>query len=50
MSAELKAAGSPVKWTEHSLSFATNEQKEPWFLAINPNGFVLVFGCSGNGD
>ncbi|KAM0748562.1 glutathione S-transferase [Meredithblackwellia eburnea MCA 4105] len=37
---ELKLSGSPIKWTEHKISFATNEQKEPWFLAINPNGRI----------
>lgn len=40
--AELKAAGVPVKWTEHKLNFGANEQKEPWFLAINPNGTLRL--------
>ncbi|KAK5662942.1 hypothetical protein OQA88_6354 [Cercophora sp. LCS_1] len=34
----LEELGLPYRVTE--LSFSKNEQKEPWFLAINPNGRI----------
>ncbi|GAA5824009.1 hypothetical protein JCM11251_003378 [Rhodosporidiobolus azoricus] len=37
---ELKELGLPLKWTEHVLDFGKNEQKEPWYLQINPNGRI----------
>ncbi|GAA5859320.1 hypothetical protein JCM1840_004560 [Sporobolomyces johnsonii] len=37
---ELINLGQPIKYTEHTLSFSNNEQKEPWFLEINPNGRI----------
>jgi len=36
---ELKAAYG-VEYEFQTLSFAKNEQKEPWFLKINPNGRI----------
>lgn len=36
---ELKALGL-VDYTTVPISFIKNEQKEPWFLAINPNGRI----------
>jgi len=36
---ELKAAYG-LEYNFQSLSFAKNEQKEPWFLEINPNGRI----------
>jgi hypothetical protein len=35
---ELKAIGAITGYEPKSISFAKNEQKEPWFLAVNPNG------------
>ncbi|GAA6014337.1 hypothetical protein JCM11491_005046 [Sporobolomyces phaffii] len=37
---ELNALGTPIKYKEHSIDFSKNEQKEPWFLEINPNGRI----------
>lgn len=37
---ELIASGSPVTYTFHGIDMMNNEQKEPWFLAINPNGRI----------
>ncbi|KAI5479982.1 Glutathione S-transferase [Pseudohyphozyma bogoriensis] len=38
---ELKALGAEVPpYTTHKINFGTNEQKEPWFLEINPNGRI----------
>ncbi|GAA6023515.1 hypothetical protein JCM10207_005700 [Rhodosporidiobolus poonsookiae] len=38
---ELRELGSPIKWTEHTLNFGKNEQKEEWFVReINPNGRI----------
>ena len=37
---ELIAAGSPVTYAFHPISLMKDEQKEPWFLALNPNGRV----------
>ncbi|GAA5833891.1 hypothetical protein JCM3766R1_002460 [Sporobolomyces carnicolor] len=37
---ELNALGTAIKWKEHSIDFSKNEQKEPWFLEINPNGRI----------
>jgi len=36
---ELKAAYG-LEYTFQGLTFAKNEQKEPWFLEINPNGRI----------
>jgi glutathione S-transferase len=38
VSITLEELGLPYK--VHSLSFQKNEQKEPWFLEINPNGRI----------
>ncbi|GAA5979984.1 hypothetical protein JCM11641_008254 [Rhodosporidiobolus odoratus] len=38
---ELRALGTPVKYTEHTLDFSKNEQKEDWYVReINPNGRI----------
>jgi glutathione S-transferase len=37
---ELKAIGAIPGYKFKSVNFKTNEQKEPWFLAINPNGRI----------
>lgn len=37
---ELKAVYPDFKVDYQSISFGKNEQKEPWFLAINPNGRI----------
>ncbi|GAA5897077.1 glutathione S-transferase family protein [Sporobolomyces salmoneus] len=37
---ELNALGTPIKFKEHSIDFGKNEQKEPWFLEICPNGRI----------
>ena len=29
-----------LTYTLHALELSTNEQKQPWFLAINPNGRI----------
>jgi glutathione S-transferase/GST-like protein len=29
-----------LPWTMHTLDLGRNEQKQPWFLAINPNGRI----------
>ncbi len=31
-----------LDYTAHAVSLAKNEQKEPWFLALNPNGRIPV--------
>lgn len=38
--AELIAAGSAVSYAFHPIDMGKNEQKEPWFLALNPNGRI----------
>jgi len=37
---ELKAAYPGFKYEFQALDFSKNEQKEPWFLEINPNGRI----------
>ncbi|GAA5904834.1 hypothetical protein JCM6882_003218 [Rhodosporidiobolus microsporus] len=38
---ELKELGKPLQWTEHTLDFGKNEQKEEWFVReVNPNGRI----------
>ncbi|EJU05037.1 glutathione S-transferase C-terminal-like protein [Dacryopinax primogenitus] len=39
---ELKAAYGPAKidYVPHSVHIGKNEQKEPWYIAINPNGRI----------
>jgi len=29
-----------LPWTMHTLDLGRNEQKQPWFLALNPNGRI----------
>lgn len=47
---ELKAAYPDFKYDFQAISFSKNEQKEPWFLKINPNGRIpaLVDRSRGN--
>jgi len=46
---ELKAAyGLPYE--VQTLSFAKNEQKEPWYLKINPNGRIPAISDPNRGD
>lgn len=44
----LEEIGMP--YTLHEISFARKEQKEPWFLAMNPNGRVPVIVDRSKGD
>ncbi|WP_286745528.1 glutathione S-transferase N-terminal domain-containing protein, partial [Aquabacterium sp. UBA2148] len=37
-SVALEELGLP--YTVHPINLASNEQKQPWFLAINPNGRI----------
>ncbi|GAA6014339.1 hypothetical protein JCM11491_005047 [Sporobolomyces phaffii] len=48
--AELNALGTPIKYKEHKVDLLKNEQKEPWFLAINPNGRVPAVIDRSNDD
>jgi GST-like protein len=44
----LEELGLP--YTVRSIALGQNEQKEPWFLAINPNGRIPVIVDHGNDD
>ncbi|KAG8916854.1 glutathione S- transferase, nitrogen catabolite repression regulator, partial [Tulasnella sp. 408] len=47
---ELKAAYPGFTYEFQALSFTTNEQKEPWFLKINPNGRIPAMSDPNRGD
>jgi len=49
---ELKAAygAEKIDYEAKSLSFAKNEQKEEWFIKINPNGRIPAFTDHKRGD
>jgi len=46
---ELKAAYG-LDYSYQKLNFATNEQKEPWFIDINPNGRIPAIIDHNNDD
>ncbi|KAJ3071506.1 hypothetical protein HDU98_005215 [Podochytrium sp. JEL0797] len=46
---ELKAR-TGLQYNVHNISFATNEQKEEWFLKINPNGRIPAIVDHSRGD
>ena len=48
ISIALEELGLPYKL--HVLDLAKNEQKEPWFLALNPNGRIPAIVDHDNGD
>ena len=48
VSVVLEELGIPYKVRE--LSFEKNEQKEPWFLKINPNGRIPAITDHSRGD
>ena len=39
-----------LPYTVHALKLSKNEQKEPWFLKINPNGRIPAIVDRDNGD
>jgi len=39
-----------LDYTPHTLSFSKSEQKQPWFLEINPNGRIPAIVDRGNDD
>jgi glutathione S-transferase len=39
-----------LPYTVHALALSKNEQKEPWFLKINPNGRIPAIIDRDNGD
>ncbi|GAA5938708.1 glutathione S-transferase family protein [Sporobolomyces koalae] len=47
---ELKALGTPIEYKEYTVDFGKNEQKEPWFLEINPNGRIPAIVDRSNGN
>jgi GST-like protein len=48
VSIALEELGLP--YTVRSIALGKNEQKEPWFLEINPNGRIPAIVDHGNGD
>jgi glutathione S-transferase len=48
VSIALEVLGIPYK--THAISFGKNEQKEDWFLKINPNGRIPAIVDHSNGD
>lgn len=47
---ELKAAYPGFTYEFQALSFTKNEQKEPWYLKINPNGRIPAISDPNRGD
>ncbi|GAA6061202.1 hypothetical protein JCM10212_001523 [Sporobolomyces blumeae] len=47
---ELNALGTPIEYKEHAIDFSKKEQKEPWFLEINPNGRIPAIVDRSNDD
>ncbi|QRV89827.1 glutathione S-transferase [Ceratobasidium sp. AG-Ba] len=47
---ELKDAYEGFSYDFQKISFQTNEQKEPWFLKINPNGRIPALVDRSRGD
>ena len=47
---ELKAAYPDFKVEYHAISLGKNEQKEDWFLKINPNGRIPALKDPNRGD
>ena len=39
-----------LEYEVHTISLSNNEQKEPWYLAINPNGKIPAIVDHGNND
>lgn len=48
ISIALEELGLP--YTVHPIALGQNQQKEPWFLAINPNGRIPAIVDKANGD
>lgn len=47
---ELKATGSIPGYSTVNIAFSSEDQKQPWFLAVNPNGRIpaLIDNREGN--
>lgn len=47
---ELKAAYPDFKYEYHAVSLKENEQKQDWFLKMNPNGRIPALQDPNRGD